>query len=52
MSADVTQPLVTVEDVQHTASDLFRTQALAATVVGPAGVSQEFGEGDLKVSNA
>ena len=43
---------VTVEDVQHTAQDLFQTQALAATVVGPAGASLEFDEGDLKVSNA
>ena len=43
---------VTVEDVQHTARDLFRTNALAATVVGPAGAPLEFGDGDLKVSNA
>jgi predicted Zn-dependent peptidase len=41
---------VTVEDVQQTASDLFRTQALAATVVAPAGAA--LNEGDLKVSNA
>jgi predicted Zn-dependent peptidase len=43
---------VTVADVQQTAADLFRTRALAATVVAPAGVALEFDEGDLKVSNA
>jgi len=43
---------VTVDDVQHTASDLFRTQALAATVVGPAGASRELEQGDLRVLNA
>jgi predicted Zn-dependent peptidase len=43
---------VTVDDVQQTASDLFRTQALAATVVGPVGAELRLGEGDLKVLNA